>query len=239
MTNLSTDQVIADMRGWTDLKAYFEGARGQINADLAAAALRVGDTNRLIYVDQTNGDDANDGTVNTPVQTLTRAKNMSVWNGVLDVRLKSDYHHADSVIFRNGQITIRSDTNGLKRKISCASQVSAEDTSTPRFSNSTSNSFFMFKDIEFEMCTAAAHVAAKRLIACTGLTSVALLDCSITLPAGSDQCLMGPVNNHGMGLILQSSSYPAEMPGRWIEGIAAATDPTTVRNLAFTNLTAL
>lgn len=235
----STEQINALIGGYTDLKSYFEGARGQIDADLDAAALRVGDTSRLVYVDQINGDNANNGTVDAPVQTLQRAINMSVWNGVLTILLKSDYHHDGQVHFRNGLINIRSDVSGVTRKLTCADRVNDTDTGSPRFSNGTGNSFFVFRHIEFEMCTAAAHVTSKRLIACTGLTSVALLDCVITLPAGSDQCLMGPVNNHGMGLILQSTVYPAGMAGRWIENIAAATDPTTVRNLAFTNLTSL
>ncbi|MEO3480550.1 hypothetical protein AAFO90_23195 [Phaeobacter sp. CAU 1743] len=235
----STEQINTLIASNTALMEYFQGARDQIDADLDAAALRVGDTNRLIYVDQTNGDDANDGTVDAPVQTLTRAKNMSVYNGVLDIRLKSDYHHDKTLIFRNGQINIRSDTGGVKRKFTSAPVSVDTATSTPSLSNGTGYSMFLFKDIELEMCTAGAGVVSKRLLSCTGLTSVMMIDCDITLPAGSDQCLMSPVNNHGMGLGIQSTTYPAEMPGRWIEGIAAATDPNTVRNLAFTNLTSL
>lgn len=235
----STEQINDLIGGYTDLKAHYEAIRGNIATDLAAAALRVGDTNRLIYVDQTNGDDANDGTVDAPLQTLNRAKNMSVYNGILDIRLKSDYHHDRSLIFRNGQINIRSDVSGLKRKFTCAPVSVDSAVSTPSLSNGTGYSMFFFKDMELEMCTAGAGVTAKRLVSCTGLTTVALIDCDVMLPAGSDQCLMAPVNNHGMGLCVQSTTYPVEMSGRWIENIAAATDPNTVRNLAFTNLSSL
>lgn len=235
----STEQITDLIASNADVIAFFQGIRGDIEADLNTAALQVGDTNRLVYVDQTSGDDANDGTVDAPLQSLMRAKNMSVWGGILDIRLKSDYHHDRNLIFRNGQVTIRSDTSGVKRKFTCANVSVDSATSCPTLSNGTGYSMFFCKDIEFEMCTAAAGVTSKRLFSATGLTTVALIDSEIVLPAGSDQSLMAPVNSHGMGLIVQSTIYPAGMPGRWIEDIAAATDPTTLRHLAFTNLTSL
>lgn len=51
MTNLSTDQVIADMRGWTDLKAYFESQKGRWDDDVVSAqAAYAALSNNLIAV---------------------------------------------------------------------------------------------------------------------------------------------------------------------------------------------
>ncbi|MCF6432514.1 hypothetical protein, partial [Leisingera sp. MMG026] len=70
-----------------------------------------------------------------------------------------------------------------------------------------------------------------------GVTSVLLQSCEFELPAVSNQTFLTLSNL--MSLMVQNSTYPSEMAGRWVQGVAADTDPLTVRQLAATNLSSL
>ena len=236
------DVMVTQTEKAQELLDFFQGARAQIEADLNAAAYRVGDTQRSVYVDQVNGDNANSGLADAPVQTLQAAINMSTYEGVLNIKLMSDYHHETVSYFRNGQVNISSNVTGVKRRLTFGPTVTTSETdvSMPRFSAPTGNTFFLLKDVILVAATTAGtSTIGKSMFATTGLTSVALFNCSIELPAGSDQALMRPINGHGMGLIIQSTTFPVEMAGRWIEGVVAGTDPLTLRYLAHTNLATL
>jgi hypothetical protein len=232
--SLSTDQVIADMSGWTELKAYFEGIRGNINADLNAAELRVGDTAREFWVDQVNGDNTNDGSVDAPLQTINNAVNKSVQNGLLMIRLKADYHHTTNLYFRNGGIVIRSDMDGVQRTVTFAPEASPGAVITARFANANTSAFFNFRDLKLVACTGGANVVDGHMISGHGFTGVLLENCEIELPVGSDQSLINPI--HACGLTVKSTIYPAEMAGRWMVGIPASSNPRTYTTVAYTNL---
>lgn len=233
----STEQINNLIASNTALLDYFQGARDQIDADLDAAALRVGDTARSFYVDQLNGSAAGDGSEGAPLATIEQAIARSVYNGQLEIILKGDYMHAGNPYFRGGLVVIRSDTAGVKRRIVFDTQVTNTASVTPRFQNQIDNSYMVFQDVTLVACQAAAHVTEKHMVAARGLLGVMLLDSEIELPAGSDQAFVRV--HHGCGLIVASTVYPVEMAGRWVVGVAAATDPATLSNIAYTNLESL
>jgi len=237
MTNLSRDQVIADMRGWTDLKAYFEGIRGQINGDLNAAAARVGDTFRQFYVDAENGSDDNAGTSDAPFKTMQKAVNSSVWGGYLLVCLMSDYHMDTQVTFRTGDVCIRSDNASIKRRITFANQISDESTTAPRFAKQVAAGSILLNGITFVSQEMAKHVEGRHMFAAHGLTCATFVNCEFEVPENANLAVFQWA--HGVGFIVQASIYPAEMAGMWVQGIAAGTDPSTVRRIAYTNLSSL
>jgi len=73
----STEQINDLIGGYTNLKAFFEGAQAQIETGLNAFAYRVGDSQRSVYIDQVNGDNTDSGLADAPVQTLQAA--VDVW----------------------------------------------------------------------------------------------------------------------------------------------------------------
>lgn len=232
----STEQINDLIGGYTDLKGYFEGIRGQIDADLDAATLRVGDTRRAFSVDQDLGDDANDGTGAYPLKTLQAAVNRSVYGGELIINLKSNYVLDKALVCRSGLVKIQSSIPGVPRAFTCADQVSDVETTGPRLTSHSGNTFFHFKDINITMSTGAPHIVANYMIGATGLTQVLMIDCLLNVPAGSDQYLIQRVNGHGFGITVQSTVYPTGMAGRWVIGIAGGTTPDAVNNLSNTNL---
>lgn len=62
--------------------------------------------NRTIYVDQLGGDDANDGSENSPVQTLQRAVDLIPVGGIGEIILLSDYTLESNVNIQNKIVTI-------------------------------------------------------------------------------------------------------------------------------------
>jgi hypothetical protein len=235
MTNLSTDQVIADMRGWTDLKAYFEGARGDIVQRLNTATQRVGDTFRTYFVDQANGNDGNDGSQASPFKTLQAAASRAVYGGRLRIELLSDYHMDKILYLRDGAVEIVG--RDVKRRITFAGSVDGADAYYPRFSRPYSAGSILFGNLTLVLSKADDSVVYKHIIAAHGFTAVTFLSSDFEIAADADVSVFQ--YSHAIGWIVQSVTYPAEINGKWVEGIPAGTDPKTLSRIAFTNLATL
>lgn len=80
----TTAQMISDLiAGYTELKAYFEGARNRIDDKIDTVY-----DPKTIYVDSNIGDDANDGTSNAPVRSFGYAMTLVPDGGKAIIRLR-------------------------------------------------------------------------------------------------------------------------------------------------------
>lgn len=87
----STDQINALIAGVTELKDVFESKRAGIEAALVAAASAYSNFDKIVYVDQITGDDANPGTQNAPVQSIQRAIDLAPYTALVDIRVRGAY----------------------------------------------------------------------------------------------------------------------------------------------------
>lgn len=236
----SAEQINDLIGGYTDLKGYFEGVRGQINADLNAAENRVGDTNRSFFVDQVNGNDANDGASSaTPLKTLAAAVSKSVWGGRLTIKLMSDYVMDNQVSFRTGSVRIQSDTSGVLRNITFADRISDESITAPRFSSDYDVTSFIFQHVRLTSRVMAPHVTSKHMISAHGLRIVTLIGGEVVAQAGDDLAFLQGEGGHGAGFEMTNTVASADMAGLWVEGVPAGTDPTTIRFLTYAGVATL
>lgn len=238
MTALTTEQVIADMRGWTDLKAYFEGIRGDIDTRLNTAEERVGDARRSFFIDQANGDDANDGATDAaPLASFEEAISRSVFGGLLGISLMSDYTLSTQPVFRCGSVSITGYNDAI-RNIYFADRVDDVKTASPRFQSSWNSTDFFLNRIRLHSRVMAPHITSKCMFSSTGLRIVTMYNSEIQAAAGDDLALLSG-DGHGIGIGLTNVTASAEMAGLWIDGVAAGTTATSISRLAYSTLATL
>lgn len=243
----SAEQINALIAGNVDLKAYYEGARGGIDADRAAMRAQVDAFtddvkmaffNRL-YVDQVAGNDASTGlTAATAIASIKEAFSRAPEGGLFEIRLIGDYKLKERVFLPTGCVSMRSQDTANPITLSFAGSAIEDATSMPRFFTSFNGSNLFFNGLTIELGTADGTVASTReVLTCSGLTNIVFREVNFVVPAGSDQVLMG--GGHGIGFALHATTASSEMAGRWVSGVAAATDPATIYRIAWTNLNSL
>lgn len=87
----STEQINELIASNTALKAYFEGVQDSIDARLNSAASRWENFETVFNVDQSMGDDANDGTQASPLATIQEAINRAPFLGRCVVVVRGNY----------------------------------------------------------------------------------------------------------------------------------------------------
>jgi len=167
---------------------------------------------------------------------MTQALTRMSWGGSITIRLIGDYHLETQVYVRSGFMRIESaDTNSLS-KLSFA-EIDAGGSARSANLYCIGNSYLYFVLLEIELGLADASLSEKGVIFTNAGSVISLVSCEFTVVAGADQALA----HHGGGksLHVYSSTYPAEMAGLWIDGVAAGTDPLTRRDIATCNLLTL
>lgn len=86
----SSEQITDLISGYTDLKQYFEGARGSIEDRVQAAIAAAPDMHRRLFVDAISGDDGNVGNSDNPLATINKAIDLVPENGSGEIKLRSD-----------------------------------------------------------------------------------------------------------------------------------------------------
>lgn len=109
----STEQINELIAGFTALKAYFEGAEDNINSRLNAAAATWAEDSAAFYVDIQVGNDANDGTAGSPLQTWQEAINRTPPRG-------------RCTIFSRGDLTLSARVQGYGRQVHIVACVGAD-----------------------------------------------------------------------------------------------------------------
>lgn len=241
------DVMVAQTVETRNLLDYFQGARSDINADRVAMRAQVDAFtddvqeaffNRL-YVDQANGDDTADGlSGGNSIASIKEAFSRAPEGGLFEIRLIGDYKLNERVFPPSGCVAIRSADTATPVTLSFAGSAIEDPTAMPRFFAGYTGANLFFNGLIVELGTSDASVTGTRFaISCSGLTNIVYREVVFVVPAGSDQALMSIT--HGAGFALHGSTAPTEMNGRWIDGVASGTDPSTLNNLAWTNLNSL
>lgn len=87
----SAEQINELIGGYTNLKQYFEGIRGDIDDRLNAAASRWDDFWTIWHVDQAIGSDDAAGNADAPLQTLQEAINRTPEGQRANIRIRGSY----------------------------------------------------------------------------------------------------------------------------------------------------
>ena len=87
----STEQINELIGAYTDLKDTFEAKKAGIESALSAAAEAYSDFSVSVCVDQATGDDANPGTIASPVKTIQRAIDMTPYTALAEIRVRGAY----------------------------------------------------------------------------------------------------------------------------------------------------
>lgn len=233
----STEQINALISGYTDLKTYFEGWQDHYESSYNDFASDVHSaTNSTIYLDQVNGLDTNDGAQATPLKTMAKALTKMSWGGYITIRLIGDYQLDNQVFVRAGGMRVESADAANKSKLSFAGLDTGGSGAVARF-YAIGGCYLFFVNLKVELGVADVGATSDAVISVSPITSLNCAGCEFIVLAGADQKLLGA--GGGKALNIATSTYPAEMAGLWIDGVAAATDPLTQRDVATCNLATL
>jgi hypothetical protein len=242
MTETTHEALLRQTAAAEGLLTYFQGVRGDIEQDRANMRGQVNAftedvrdaTFTRLYVNRLNGDDTASGTSDDPIASFGEAVSRAPEGGLLEIRLTGNMVMDRRVVLKSGTVHIRSDDTTVHRRIVFEGEDLNDLSAMPRFFAPYVGVGILFNAVEFVAGTSTANVTdARHMITCNGLTNVVLRDCQFEVPGGSDQALLGLA--HGGGLGLHSTLAPTAMDGRWVEGVAAGTDPSTVQSLAWAN----
>lgn len=215
----------------------------KMDALLTGIDQRYGDvskTVRTFYVNQLTGSDTNAGTVSAPFATLQKAMDNGVEGAVTNVYLTSDYAFGSSVFVPSGAVSITG-YGGIRRRVTFTDGVVGDTLNggvyAPRILSNYSGCNLRLQALELVLGTYGALVPNKYAIWNSPMSNIFLNDVNLVTPAGSDQTLFN--NGPGLSFVFQAGVADAGMPGRWVGGVAAGTDPDTLANIRYTNLGAL
>ncbi|MDJ0827756.1 MAG: hypothetical protein QNJ16_19895 [Rhodobacter sp.] len=221
-----------------DTAEAYNGKIGDINARVDAAVASVpGVMGRNIYINAVTGDDANPGTMASPVQSISGAAGLMASGGFYEINLQTDVVLDERVAFRASGVAIVSDVFGETRNLYFANQVDGVSTKSPALALLTHGGALYFEYIALHSNVMAGHVTERIMINATGITDIRMWHCDFVLPAGADLAFLR--KNHGFTLTVVSTTYPAEMAGLWMQNVAAGTDPASVPEIHHTTLGSL
>jgi len=223
---MALEDLVAATTAMNDLTAEVAGKMGLIDDKVDAATASVPDVlNRIWYVNQNTGDDANDGSIGAPFKTFAPGISKEAHGGNYKYTLQSDFT-VDKIYTHNGSsVIIQSDIGPTNRKLIYAAEIDGATSHSPGFALSQGGNI-QFHDIHFRSITLSGHVTNGGMMRALLPVYIRLWRCEFEFPAGSDLTLLGNLGYYT--LYFQSVTIPAEMPGMYMEGISAGTDPRTL-----------
>jgi len=237
MTTTAEDLVAATAALQAAADAY-NGKKQEIDDRVNALIPTVNGTLfKALYIDAVNGDDANVGNSENPLQTLGAAAALTSNAGAYMIYLKSDVVVDQRLTFKGTSVFFGSDVLNTKRRMDFANQIDGVLNYSPSLRAGNHFMNFAFRDIIFGNTTAAPHIVYKRMIEAQAFLNLDSWICEFDTQAGHD--LPFVATNAQVLLWMLSATIPAEQAGLWIDGVAAATDPATVPNVINTNLATL
>lgn len=187
---------------------------------------------RWVFVDQTNGDDANDGSRESPVQSIRQAAKIQPNGTATVIHIFGDYRVTDRERLARGYYVITSEDDDNRSTISFAPELDAVSLSAPGITMNEALSELHFQKVNLHFEPVSAHVTRPWSISTRGATAVYLQNCDITTAAGNDRVLL---ENNGVAILtVKSTTYPAEMAGHWMVRIRAGTVSADVPRLLTT-----
>lgn len=244
----STEQINDLIGGYTDLKAYFEGARDDIEGRVQYALNATPDMDRIYYVNVTTGDDTNTGSIGAPLASIGEAISRTPVMGLVTIYLQSDYVWGYRVNVANKLVEIRSDDiPNTRRNISFSALPQAADVSIGGVTLIGANCWLHFYgcNIQFPEYTGGlgensnyCNIVGTHTAQTKSLQHVGLTDCDIDLPAANG---IGAVVSKVRGSVVLNvqniTDVNANMTGRYIRGASGST-PEQYASIV-TNMTSL
>jgi hypothetical protein len=251
---MSLESQIADLVTATNgLITAFNAKKAGIDSSVAAAIAAVPDALRTWYVDQVNGLDTNAGTLAAPFKTINKALAATPSFGVCTVQLLSDYNFTETINTTAAYLLIVG--NGAVRSLNpkYIAVVSTVDGSTSTILGGIQMAQ-QACNVEFRNCnvsfpSSAGVVPAPTVNRTTGfvrtngtgsvppLIGVALASVTVLKPADFIGTLIGQTVA-AVALSCISTTFPGDMGGKFIGGIASGTLPKDTTNI-LSNLGAL
>lgn len=217
-----------------DLIQTFNNKKTEIDSALQNALATLPETMKTFFIDQVNGDDTNSGTENSPLLSIGEALKRTAWNHSCDIKLMSDYHISRLYSNTPGGVLISSHDESQK-VITFASSISPENPHGPGFYTSfLGYNFIRVSNIKLVAATLDPHINYQGMFYTHGHTFIELDNGEIDLPVNSNQFIAH--SNRSFSLIVSGVITPANMAGRWIQGVAAGTSSSTLSEVASTNL---
>jgi len=235
----------------TSLISYFNGKKSGIEAAVAAAIAAVPETTRNWYVDQVAGLDTNAGTSAAPFKTIEKALASTPNSGVCGVYLLKDYDLASQVDITCALLVVKGASGAEQLRAKYYSQVTNGVTETRMggFAFQRQGSNVELRELTLTLPSptgvnpAPANNRANSLLRTYGSYSVPPLmgvqmNTVVVQKAADWVGYLISASASCVALGCGSVSFPTDFAGRYIDGIAAATDTKTISRLV-TNLATL
>ncbi|MDH0133535.1 hypothetical protein N7381_09780 [Pseudomonas asiatica] len=232
----------------TSLITYFNGKKAGIDAAVAAAIAAVPAGLKNYYINALTGDDTAVGTAAAPLKTLDKALSSTPVGGVCVAFLQTDYVLNVALNIDGRFLHLRSDTSGVKRKVTCNYYLTSDGSATYLAGLVMYNGAqIMTTDLTFVLPSPAgfAPVPTGFVNALfktnssggTVICAVKMSSCDVTAPADFVGWMVGSPNCAIIFEVL-NVSFPAGFGGRYVQNVASGTSPATLPNL-LTNLATL
>ncbi|UXA39130.1 hypothetical protein [Pseudomonas juntendi] len=243
---MSLESQIAELVTATNaLLNTFNNKNKTIDASVQAAIAAIPVNYKKLHVDQVKGDDSATGSVDAPLKTINKALAMTPYGGAVDVILKADYQMTANIEVDGRLINIYSDTAGVKRKLKSAYYLTAGGAANflagfPLVRGGQ----FMATDITLELPSPAGVTPAafgvrdcfftSNTLSGTAVLIVKLSACEVVAAPDWVGQLIGA---SASAIMFEATGgvFPSNFAGRYINGVAAGTNPATLTNV-LTNL---
>lgn len=230
------------------LISYFQTRKSGIDSAVAAAIAAVPSNYKNFYVNQLTGADTADGSAAAPLKTIDKAISNTPYGGVVIVYLQTDYVWSSNINLDGRFLHLRSDTAGLRRKITSSYYQVSDGTQTYLAGIVMYNGAqMMTTDLSFVFPTPNGVNPAPagftnsffktNSAAGTVLAGVKISACDFTVGADWAGWVMASPNS-AVVFEVYNSTFPAGFGGRYVNGVASGTSPATLPNL-LTNLSTL
>lgn len=245
----STEQINTLIGGYTDLKAYFEGARDDIEDRVQYALTQTQNFTREIVVNQSTGDDAATGQWGAPVASVAEAVSRVPSGGLLILHIEGDYHFTEIIKPQNMALDVRGVGANKPRLTFGWVQSTAEPNEIERMAGfqPANRAELRFSNLEVELPADPADpfrfthmngVIAGTQSAHPGVVSIKCATVDFSIAAGSTEATLCGQSPAFTAVNFQGCTFPATgFKGRIVKGRGGeGVDPDTVSRFVVTNL---
>ena len=233
----------------TSLIDYFKAKKAGIDSSVAAAIAAVPETTRNWYVDQVAGLDTNPGTAALPFRTIEKCLASTPNSGVCGVYLLKDYDLASQVDITCSLLVVKGATGveQLRAKYYTNINNGVSETRLGGFAFQRQGANIELRELTLTLPSPAGitplNSRANSLLRTFGSYSVppvmgVQMNTVVVQKAADFMGYLISASASCVALGCGSVSFPSDFAGRYIDGIAAATDTKTLTRV-MTNLATL